>query len=548
MAGIRKAEVLIGGGQEKTGQTPPRILICDKLPDDALVPLRKRGYIVDVKTGLNAEALGEIIGDYDAAVVRSATKFTQEIFAKTDRLKIVVRAGVGIDNIDVKTATERGVVVVNTPEANTRSAAEHTIALMLATVRQIPQANQELTEGQWTRVNHNGIEVKGKTLAVLGFGNVGSEVALMAKAMGMEVVAYDPIPNEERAKSLGVSLVTLEQVLEQGDIISVHVPLLPQTQHLIDTDELSKMKSNAILINTSRGGIVNEEALVKALNEGVISGAALDVFEGEPEVSEAVRKHPKIVKTPHLGASTSEAQQRVTESAVEQLIRYFEGNPLDGAVNIPRISPEELHLLQPYVEVATRISSLAVAIARDSIEEVHICYSGNQLADRDKRPLKAAVVSGLATVTDDHVNIVNYEEVIKRRGFVITETTEPDSEYSNLIQMRLFHKEGETEISGIDGHDGPRVVSINGLNVDLPLKNQKHMLLVKNSDRPGMIAGVTGVLGKLRINVGDMRVARNESGGEAMMVVFLDNTISEEGIAAINEIDGVVSTNYVELT
>lgn len=551
MAGQEKGVPTHLEGEQRTNT--PRILVADFLPPQDLAPLVDHGYIVDFgrDIGITQENLPQRIGEYDALIVRSDTRVTPQVLAGAERLQIVVRAGVGVDNIEVAPATERGIIVLNTPDANTRSAAELTMGLLFAVARHIPQADRELREGKWTRVQNKGVELSGKTLALIGFGNVGSQVAEMAKGTNMRVVAYDPFPNEERAKAMGVELVSLEEALAQGDFTSVHIPLIAQTRHLINAERIASMKDGAVLLNVSRGGIVDEIALVAALNLGKLSAAALDVYEGEPDVRPEVRDHPKIVHTPHLGASTEEAQIRVTEAAVQQLVNHFEGKALYGAVNAPRIAPEILELLRPHTEVAYLVGYLAVAISDGkSVREVQVEYAGD-IAGNDTRPLRASVVRGLFATTEEHVNLVNYESIIYKKGIPIIEKKDSDGDYPNLVTVTLSHTDGSTTtVSGNSVHEKGRLVphirAINDVDgADIPIKpDTKHIVIIRNTDVPGIIGRVGRFTGDRDINIDDMSVRKGEP---SMLAVTLDRGLSPHEISDLQTLDGIKSAQCVEI-
>ncbi|MEE8369274.1 MAG: phosphoglycerate dehydrogenase, partial [Dehalococcoidia bacterium] len=436
--------------------TTVRVLVCDPIASDGVAALEQWGAQVDVRTGLPPDELRAIVDGYDALIVRSETKITGEIIAATNRLQVVGRAGVGIDNIDVGAATEKGVVVVNAPTGNTISAAEHTIALMLSLARHIPAANASLRAGRWERSRFLGMEVRGKTLGVIGLGQVGADVARQARGLEMQVIAQDPFVSEERARMLGVDLVPLDQLLRESDFVSVHTTLTEGTRGLIGEAELKTMKPTARIINTARGGIVEEAALEKALREGWIGGAALDVFSKEPVTDHPLFSLDNVVVTPHLGASTAEAQERVAVDVAEQIIAVLSGEPARYAVNAPMISPETYSALAPFLPVASKIGSLAVQLCQGQMGGLDIDYSGDIL-QHDLTPLKAAVLSGvLAPVSEEHVNVVNVDIVAQRRGMEITEKRGPSHEiYANLITVRLPTSSGETSVSGTLADDGP---------------------------------------------------------------------------------------------
>jgi len=487
------------------------------------------------------------VDGYDALVVRSETKVTKAIIDAAGSLQVVGRAGIGVDNIDLEAATEKGVVVVNAPTGNVISAAEHAIALMLSLSRHIPAANASLRSGKWERGRFQGIEVRGKTLGIVGLGQVGSEVARRAKGLEMRVLGYDPFVPEERARVLGVDLVSMEALIKESDFITVHTTLTEGTKHLIGEKELRAMKPSARVINTARGGIVDEAALKTALDEGWIAGAAIDVFEKEPLTSHPLFESDKVVVTSHLGASTAEAQERVAVDVAEQIMAVLRGEPARYAVNAPLIPAETYSYLAPYLPVAYKSGELAVQLHEGQMGRIEIDYSG-EIAQHDVTPLKAAVVGGLlAPVSEDHVNVVNVDVISQRRGLQMTEKRGPSHEiYANLITVRVGSKAGGTEVSGTLAHDGPHIVSIDGFGVDVP-PGEGYLLLVENKDRPGMIGAVGMLMGEFDVNINHMDVGSHEKRGTALMVLALDRALSPEQIGRVKEIPDIFGVKLARL-
>lgn len=525
----------------------PRILVSDPIADDGVELLRQQGAQVDIRTGLSPEELKAIVGDYDALIVRSETKVTREIIAAASRLQVIGRAGVGVDNIDIDAATEKGIVVVNAPTGNITSAAEHAIALMLALARHIPEADATLRSGKWERKRFMGLEVRGKTLGIIGLGQVGSEVARRAKGLEMRVIAFDPFVPEERARMLGVELVSKERLLRESDFVTIHTTLTEGTRKLLGEAELRAMKPTARLINTARGGIVDEVALEKALREGWIAGAALDVFEKEPVAQHPLFQMAKVVVTPHLGASTAEAQGRVAVDVAEQVMAVLNGQPARYAVNAPLIPPETYSYLAPYVPVAFKVASLAVQLHEGQMGEIEITYWG-EIAQHDLTPLKAAIVGGLlAPISEEHVNVVNVDIITHRRGLQVTELRRPSHEiYANLVTVRLLGKEGETRVSGTVAHDGPHVVSIDDYWVDIP-PGEGYLLLCENRDRPGMVGAVGTLLGQFDVNISFMNVGRHEKRGIALMVLTLDEPLTPEQLEKVRQIPDILGVRLARL-
>jgi len=525
----------------------PRILVCDPIAEDGVEALRRFGADVDVRTGLSPEQLREAVDAYNALVVRSETKVTRDIIEASRELQVIGRAGIGVDNIDVAAATEKGVVVVNAPTGNIISAAEHAVALMLSLARHIPEANASLRGGKWERSRFLGTEVRGKTLGIIGLGQVGSEVARRARGLEMRVIANDPFVPEERARVLGVELVPLDALLRESDFITVHTTLGEGTKKLIGQDELRLMKPAALIVNTARGGIVDEAALEKALREGWIAGAALDVFEKEPITKHPLFEMDRVVVTPHLGASTAEAQERVAVDVAEQIIAVLRGEPARYAVNAPLISPETYSFLAPYLPVASMVGSLAVQLCEGQMGEIEIDYSG-EIAQHDLTPLKAAVVGGLLSpISEEHVNVVNVDIVAQRRGLQITEKRGPSHEiYANLITLRISTSVGETRVSGTLAHDGPHVVNIDGFWVDVP-PGVGYLLACENRDRPGMIGALGTLLGEFDVNISFMNVGRQEKRGIALMVLTLDEPLTAEQLARVREIPDIFGVKLARL-
>ncbi len=524
-----------------------RVLICDPIAEDGIAVLRQFGAQVDVRTGLPPDELEATVDSYEALIVRSETKITRQVIAAAGKLQVVGRAGIGVDNIDLEAATERGIVVVNAPTGNIISAAEHAIALMMALARHIPDASASLKSGHWDRKRFMGLEVRGKTLGILGLGQVGSEVTRRARGLEMRVIAHDPFVPEERARVLGIELVPFQQLLRESDFLTVHTTLSEKTRSLIGEAELKEMKPTARLINTARGGIVNEEALEKALSEGRLAGAALDVFEKEPLTDHPLFGNEQVIATPHLGASTAEAQERVSQDVAEQIIAVLKGEPAQYAVNAPLISPESYTYLAPYTPVAFKTGSLAVQLCQGQMEKIEIDYAG-ELTQYDLTPLKAALVGGLlAPISEEHVNVVNVDVIAARRGMRISEKRSPSHElYANLTTVTITTTAGETKVSGTLAHDGPHIVLIDGFWVDVP-PGEGYLLACENRDRPGMVGAVGTLLGQFGVNISFMNVGRHEKRGTALMVLTLDEPTTAEQLDEVRKIPDIISAKLVRL-
>ena len=524
-----------------------RVLVCDPIAEDGIAVLQQFGAQVDVRTGLSPDELEAAVDSYEALIVRSETKITRQVIAAAGRLQVIGRAGIGVDNIDLEAATEKGVVVVNAPTGNIISAAEHAVALMLALARHIPDASASLKSGHWDRKRFMGLEVRGKTLGILGLGQVGSEVARRARGLEMKVIAHDPFVPEERARTLGVELVPFEQLLRESDFLTVHTTLSESTRQLIGEAELREMKPTARLINTARGGIVDEGALDAALREDRLAGAALDVFETEPLTSHPLFSNERVVVTPHLGASTAEAQERVAQDVAEQIIAVIKGEPAQYAVNAPLISPETYSYLAPYIPVAFKTGSLAVQLCQGQMGEIEIDYSG-EITQHDLTPLKAALVGGLlAPISEEQVNVVNVDVITARRGMRISEKRSPSHElYANLTTVTITTTAGETKVSGTLAQDGPHIVLIDGFWVDVP-PGEGYLLACENRDRPGMVGAIGTLLGQFGVNISFMNVGRHEKRGTALMVLTLDEPTTAEQLDEVRKIPDIISAKLVRL-
>jgi D-3-phosphoglycerate dehydrogenase len=525
----------------------PKVLVCDPIAEDGVRALAEFGAQVEVRLGMSPKELLSVIGEYDAVVVRSETRITAEAIAAADRLQIIGRAGIGVDNIAVDAATQRGILVVNAPIGNIISAVEHTIALMLALARNIPQANASLKSGKWDRKRFMGVELRGKTLGIIGLGQVGSEVARRARGLEMQVVGYDPFLPEERARVLGVKMIPLEDLLRQSDFISVHTTLTEATQGLIGAEQMAMMKPTARIINTARGGIIDEEALYRAVEEERIAGAAVDVFVQEPALGSKLLESDRIVVTPHLGASTAEAQERVALDVAEQIIAYLKGEPVRYAVNAPLIPPETLSFLAPYIDVALKTGLLAQQLCEGQLQDVQIEYAG-EISQHDVTPLKVAVIRGLlSSISEESVNIVNADLIAQRRGLRIVEHKGPSHEiYSNLVGVRITTSAGRTTVSATLAHDGPHVVLVNDYWVDIP-PGEGYLLVCENQDRPGMIGAIGTLLGNFNVNISFMNVGRHQRRGSALMVLALDEALTSEQVKKVQEIPGISSARLVRL-
>jgi D-3-phosphoglycerate dehydrogenase len=519
---------------------PPRVLISDSLSPAAAQIFRLRGLDVDFEPtlGKDKDKLAAAIGDYDGLAIRSATKVTAEIIERAPRLKVVGRAGIGVDNVDVAAATARGVIVMNTPFGNSVTTAEHAIALMFALAREIPAADASTQAGKWEKNRFLGVEITGKTLGIIGCGNIGANVAERGLGLKMRVIAFDPYLTEERASELGVEKVELDDLLARADFITLHTPLTPQTKNILSADSIAKTCRGVRIINCARGGLIDEEALRKALDDGHVAGAALDVFAQEPATENPLFGHPHVVCTPHLGASTSEAQEKVALQIAEQMADYLTRGAIANAVNFPSISAEEAPRLKPFVELAEKLGLFVGQVARAGVDRLSIIYEG-VVASQKTRPITAAAISGLLRPILEDVNPVSAPILAKERGLAIEEITrEAQGDYESLVTLSAHTAQGVISVSGTVFHDGkPRIVGIGDTSVDAEFA--KSMIYVTNEDRPGFIGRFAGVLGDAEVNIATFALGRDRPGGGAVALVAIDGELPAQALAALKGLPGV---------
>ncbi len=522
-----------------------KVLVSDSLSEKGIEILEK-GAEVDVRTGMSPEELKACIGEYDALVVRSQTQVTEDVIKAAENLKIIGRAGVGVDNIDVEAATQRGIIVINAPEGNMISAAEHTIAMMMAISRNIPQANQSMRAGKWDRKLFMGVEVRGKTLGVVGLGRIGTEVAKRAQGMEMNIMAYDPFISEERAADLGVKLTTVEDIVLNADYITVHTPLTKDTRDLIDREEFEKAKPGVRIINCARGGIINEKALAEAVASGKVAAAAIDVFTSEPPTGSPLLEQDNIIVTPHLGASTKEAQVNVAVDVAEQIINFNQGLPVKNAINMPYVKQEIMKVLQPYLPLAEKIGKLAAQLMEEKYERIEVSYSG-EIADWDTGPVTVAALKGLLEFAmGSSVNYVNAPVIAKERKIKVVESKSKTTEsYSNLIMVNIFNNGKVKTVGGTMVGTNPRIVQIDEFSIDvLPLG---HMIIALHEDHPNIIGPCCMLLGKHDINIAGMQVGRIKAGGTAIMALNVDSEVNEEILNEIRAVKGILNAKMVYL-
>ncbi|MBW2057357.1 MAG: phosphoglycerate dehydrogenase [Deltaproteobacteria bacterium] len=525
-----------------------RVLVSDRVSEKGLEILRgTEGISVDVRTGLSTEELRSIIGDYQALVVRSSTRVTAEVIDAAGKLRVIGRAGIGVDNVDVPAATRKGIVVMNTPQGNAVAAAEHTISMMCALARKIPQATAALKSGQWDRGRFMGVELGGKILGLVGIGNIGSIVAGRAQGLMMKVIAHDPYVTEEMARAKGVEPVSMEELLARSDFISVHTPLTDETRNLIDRSAFAKMRRGVMIINCARGGIVNERALHEALESGRVAGAALDCFEVEPPLGNPLLEFEQVICTPHLGASTEEAQEKVAVAIAEQLVDYLTRGVLQNTVNVPSVNLDLLPDLMPFSDLAERLGRFLAQLFGSAIEEVAIQYVGD-VTRIPLAPLKAAALKGLLHPhLGDIVNFVNAPLMAEERGIAVVErSTSKAEDYTSLISIAAGSRDESHSITGsIFGRKQPRLLELN----DSPLGGvlAGHLLVIRNEDRPGVIGNIGSVLGKKGINIASINVGRDRAGGRGITLLSLDAPLAKPIIDEISGLPHVMWVKQLEL-
>lgn len=519
---------------------PPRVLISDSLSPAALQVFKLRGVEADFQPALgkDKERLAEIIGDYDGLAIRSATKVTADIFAKAAQLKVVGRAGIGVDNVDVPAATSKGVIVMNTPFGNSVTTAEHAIALLFALARDIPAADASTQAGKWEKNRFMGVEITGKTLGVIGCGNVGANVAERALGLKMRVIAYDPFLSAERAKDLGVEKVELEELLSRADFITLHTPLTAQTRNILSVENIAKAQKGVRIINCARGGLVDEAALRKALDDGHVAGAAFDVFSTEPATSNPLFGHPHVICTPHLGASTAEAQENVALQIAEQMSDYLIRGAISNAVNFPSITAEEAPKLKPFAALAEKLGLFAGQLTQANVEKICIEYEG-EVAQQKTKAITAAGIAGFLRPFMEGVNVISAPAVAKERGVVVEEVTRAaNGDYESLITFKVIAKGREISAAGTVFHDGkPRILRIDGIGVDAEFSPS--MIYLTNEDKPGFIGRFAGVLGETGVNIATFALGRDRRGGSAVALVAIDGEAPPPALAAIKALPGV---------
>ncbi|MCA1492467.1 phosphoglycerate dehydrogenase [Sinorhizobium alkalisoli] len=506
----------------------PRVLVSDELSETAVQIFRDRGVEVDFepKLGKDKERLAEVIGKYDGLAIRSATKVTEKLIAAATNLKVVGRAGIGVDNVDIPAASRRGIIVMNTPFGNSITTAEHAVALMFAVARQLPAADTSTQSGKWEKSKFMGVEITGKVLGVIGAGNIGSIVCARAIGLKMHVVAYDPFLSKERAEEMGVVKVELDELLAQADFITLHVPLTDKTRNILSAEAIAKTKPGVRIINCARGGLVDEKALAEALKSGHVAGAGFDVFEVEPATESPLFGLPNVVCTPHLGASTSEAQENVALQVAEQMSDYLVKGAVSNAINMPSITAEEAPILKPFIRLADVLGAFVGQVTESAIKEIEILYDGSTAAMNTKA-LTSAVLAGLIRPQVADVNMVSAPIMVKEKGIILSEVKrDKTGVFDGYIKLTVTTANQTRSVAGTVFSDGkPRFIQIKGINLDADVGN--HMVYITNTDVPGMIGFIGTTLGDAGVNIANFQLGREKQAGDAIALLYVDGPVSE---------------------
>ena len=521
----------------------PKVLIADKLSPAAVAIFKERGVDADVKTGLTKEELIKIVDQYDGIAIRSATKLTADVLKAAKNLKVVGRAGIGVDNVDIPAATAAGVIVMNTPFGNSITTAEHAISLMLALARELPAANASTQAGKWEKNRFMGVEITGKVLGLIGAGNIGSIVADRAKGLHMRVVAYDPYLSQERANDLGIEKVELNELLARADFITLHVPMTAETKNILSADAIAKTKKGVRIINCARGGLIDELALKAAIDNGHVAGAALDVFEVEPAKENILFGNEKVVATPHLGASTSEAQENVALQVAEQISDYLLTGAITNALNMPSISASEAQKVRPWIELAEKLGSFAGQLTGESLNGVEIVYEGTP-SMLNTRALTQAAIAGLLKPILSGVNMVNAPVVAKERGIKVSETRrDAQGIYEGYIKIVVSMTDAKGEpttrrVAGTVFSDGrPRLIQIKDINLDAEFA--PHMFYIVNEDKPGFIGNLGTIVGDAKVNIANFTLGRSAPGQDAICLIEVDGPVPQPVIDAVAKLPQV---------
>jgi D-3-phosphoglycerate dehydrogenase len=526
----------------------PKVLIADKMAPEAAAIFKERGLDVDIKVGLSPAELKEIINNYDGLAVRSACKVTAEVFNHATRLKVVGRAGIGVDTIDCDAATQNGIVVMNTPFGNATTTAEHAIAMLMSCARRIPQANASTHAGKWEKNKFTGVEITGKTLGLIGCGNIGSIVAERALGLKMKVIAFDPFLSEERAQNINVTKVTLDDVFKKSDFITIHTPLIEQTRNIVSAGKIALMKPTAYLINCARGGLIDEVALKDALDNKKIAGVALDVFEIEPAHDHPLFGYENVICTPHLGASTIEAQEIVSLQIAEQISDFLLTGAVTNALNMPSVSETDAKKLKPYLELANKLGSFIgqIAVTDNSLKTIKITYDGT-LSQLNTKPLTASITASILKSFSDNVNMVNGPVLLKEKGIKLSETTQERSTiYDGFIQVDIETDKQKRMITGTVFLDNKsRIICLDNIRMEAEFSN--FMLYTQNTDTPGHIGALGTLLGEAQLNIADFRLGRLSQGGKAVALVQIDSLVDNKTLDKIKNLPQVIDVVQIKI-
>ncbi len=526
----------------------PKVLIGDKMAPEAVAIFKERGLEVDVKVGLSPAELKAIINDYDGLAVRSACRVTAEVLQNATRLKVIGRAGIGVDTIDCEAATQQGIVVMNTPFGNATTTAEHAIAMMMSCARKIPQANSSTHAGKWEKTKFTGVEITGKTLGLIGCGNIGSIVANRALGLKMKVIAFDPFLSEEKAKNIGVDKVSLDDIFSKSDFITLHTPLIEQTKNIVSSDKIALMKPTAYIINCARGGLIDEVALKNALDNNKIAGAALDVFETEPATEHALFGYEKVICTPHLGASTIEAQEIVSFQIAEQISDFLLTGAVTNAINMPSLSSSDAKVLKPYVDLATKLGTFIgqVAVTDNSLNAIEIVYDGN-ISELNTKPLTAAITASILKSFTSNVNMVNGPVLLKEKGISLSEVKrERTGVYDGHIAINIKTNQQKRMIAGtVFADQKPRIIGLDDIRMEAEFS--EFMLYTQNSDTPGHIGALGTLLGKENLNIADFRLGRVEKGGKAVALVQIDSSVNDTVLNMVKKLPQVINAVHIKI-
>lgn len=524
-----------------------KILISDNISKKCVDILKKSGLEVDVKTGMSPAELKACIGEYNGIIIRSATKLTSDIIDAAANLKVIGRAGSGLDNVDKTAATKKGIVVMNTPGGNTITTAEHTFALLVSLCRKIPQATMSMREGKWEKKKFMGVELFHKTIGIIGIGNIGGQVAKRAQGFSMNIIAYDPFLSEEKAKEMGVEKVELHDVFKRSDFITVHTPLTAETKNLINKKALKEMKKGVMIINCARGGIVNEKDLYDALIEGKVAGAALDVFEKEPPENNPLLSLDNVISTPHLGAATKEAQENVAVAVAEQVVDYLINGTIRNAVNFPSIPSDQVARLRPYIDLAEKLGSFGAQLIEGGVTEISTEYQGDA-SEINTEPVTIAAIKGFLTpILEETVNFINAPVIAKERGIEVKELKSADAgDYQSMLAIRLKAAGTERYIAGtLFSKKDPRIVFIDKFKVEIVPFGE--LLFIYNNDKPGVIGNIGTLLSKNNINIARMHFGRETQGGTAISVVTIDTPATPQIIEEIKSLPNILSIKQISL-